>query len=73
MGIISNIDKNEIGKSLKSTHTNSLALITQLSTNISTLTTQVAAMRNNAVDYTEQDCDEVQALIDDLNSKIEAL
>lgn len=71
MGIITNLNKVEVGKILKAYHENSLPLITQLKENLKNLENQHDAMVLNTTDYSPQDCAEVLELINDLKNKIQ--
>lgn len=73
MGIISNIDKNEIGKTLKALHVNSLAGIEAISANIKKLKSQLSAMQSNTKEYSDEDCKEVEELINDIQNKCDGI
>ena len=71
MGLITDVNKNEVGKALKAYYDNSLPLVVQVKENLIKLTDQYEAMKLNTIDYSTKDCEEVKELIDDLTSKIE--
>lgn len=73
MGFISNAEKAQTGNQIKQWVDNANSLISSLEGVKYSLNTQLTAMRNNATDYTVADCNEVKALIEDINNKIKAL
>lgn len=73
MGFISNAEKAQTGNQIKQWFDNANSLISSLEGVKYSLNTQLTAMRNNATDYTVADCNEVKALIEDINNKIKAL
>ena len=73
MGIITDVNKVEIGKELKAYYENSLPMVAQLSENLSKLIARYDSMKLNTVDYTTKDCTEVKELIDDLTAKVNTI
>lgn len=73
MGIITNVAKNEVGKTINAYYNDSLPLIVKLSQNKKNIFNQLDAMRSNKVDYSNEDCLEVKNILDDLNNRISSI
>lgn len=72
MGFISGAEKLQSAQQIKQWYDSANSTIISLNTTKQSIVSQLALMQNN-IDYSEADCLEVQALINDLNSKIATL
>lgn len=72
MGFLQSGDKQDAAATIRGWYIDGLYLIQDLETKRNSLINQLELMKVN-IDYTQEDCDEVQGLIDELNSKISLL
>lgn len=73
MGFISDAKKNNTGSNMVNIYNQTVASINQVTQNKASMNALVASMKINSKDFNEEDWKELEALVTDIDSRIEEL